>query len=118
MPLSTQIIRNGEQLKLRWGNFHVAAMALASGFDAKQAPLSGPEVIYEGHDVLSDWDCYPDMPFPITGRLAFNLCSYPLLAKTPLNETQYTLRDRHKFIDMMDGEVLHLLPGDELYAWR
>jgi hypothetical protein len=116
MPLETQIVRNGEALSLHWGDFHIAAMALAAGFDAEMEPLSHPTKIY---DLPPErFACYPDAAFPITGSLAFTLSSYPMLAKTPLNEGRYVLKSRHKFLDRADGEVLELLPGDLLIAQR
>jgi hypothetical protein len=116
MPLNTQIIRDGQSLSLQWGDFHIAAMALASGFDAGMEPLSDPTKIYEIDP--RRFDCYPDAPFPITRGMSFHLASYPALAKTPLNAGEYTLTSKHQFIDIMDGEILTLLPGDILRAWR
>ena len=114
MPLSTQIIRNGEPMSIRWGDFHIAAMALAAAFDVGQFQ---PGDVYTqfGADMYA---CYPDSAFPVTWGLAMNLTSYAALAATPLNEGTYTLKGRHTFLDMTDGEVLRLMPGDELHAWR
>jgi hypothetical protein len=116
MPLTTQIVRNGEPLKVRWGDFHVAAMALAACFDLQQEFIGNPNDVYEKDQ--PELVCYPDAPFPITNALAFYLTSYPMLAKTPLNSGSYILTRKHKFRDLTDGEVLELLPGDELVAYR
>lgn len=113
MPLNTQIIRNGEPMKLHWGNFHIAAMALAAAFDAKEGPLGDMTKIYENVEHV-----HPYMPFPIARGIAFMLTEYGALSKTPLNEGSYTLKYGHSFIDLADGEVLELLPGDELVAYR
>jgi hypothetical protein len=117
MPLNTQIIRNGEALKLRWGNFHIAAMALASMFDADyEGVIQGPEDVYQVD--LRMFECYPDAAFPVTRQMAFVLTDYGALGKTPLNYGRYTLKGKHKFLDENDGEVLELLPGDMLHAYR
>jgi hypothetical protein len=119
MPLSTQIRRNGEPIPVRWSDFHVAAMALAAAFDQGTAFLGDPRDIYETDALPNEmFDCYPDAPFPITKRIAFEIASYPVLARTPLNSGSYTLTRKHKFIDHTDGEVLELHPGDELIAYR
>jgi|SRR5215469_1642576 len=117
MPLNTQIIRNGENLSLRWGGFHVAAMAIASTLDQ---PLSewklweAPEKVQESIAGQG----YPENPMPITPSMAFSLADYGALSLTPLNEGSYTLTQTHRFIDVTDDEVLELLPGDVLRAWR
>lgn len=116
MPLNTRIVRNGQNLPLRWGDFHVASMALAASFDAGTGPVAGPEMVYETDE--RRFDCYPDAPFPVTQKIAFVLCSYGALGKTPLNEGSYTLTKRHRFRDLADGEILSLEPGDVLIAVR
>lgn len=120
MPLATQIIRDGEPLKLHWGEFHVAAMALAASFDSEDCgnAISAPEKIYEGHGDPREWECYPDAPFPVSQLVAFLLSSYAALSNTPLSGGEYTLKGKHKFHDQADGEVLELLPGDVLKAWE
>jgi hypothetical protein len=124
MPLNTEIIRSGETLKLRWGHFHIAAMALAASFDDPECKnsINAPWKVYEG-DPVGDpafWECYPDMPFPISSQVRFWLTDYSALAKTPLNFGAYTLKAKQSFIDVADAdhEVLRLLPGDELHAVR
>lgn len=116
MPLSTQVIRNGEPLKISWGSFHVAAMALAASFDARMPPFTDPSVIYITPP--GTFDDYPNEAFPITNEVAFTLVSYGVLAQTPLNEGSYTLKSKHHFTDVTDGEDFVLLPGDELIAYR
>jgi hypothetical protein len=116
MPLATQILRNGERLQLPWGDFHVACMSLAACFDSGTGPTPGPNQVYDRPSGF--FDCYPDATFPVSQPLAFMLCSYPMLAKTPLGDGPYTLTRRHKFRDVVDGEILTLLPGDVLIAQR
>lgn len=119
MPLNTQIIRNGETVPLHWGDFHVAAMALAANFEMTVPALGNPSEIYETDELTPQmFDCYPDAAFPITRSIAFQLTTYGALAATPLNDGNYVLQRKHKFLDLVDGEVLELLPGDELIAYR
>lgn len=114
MPLNTSVERNGELLKLRWGNFHVAAMALAASFDEGTNVIGNPDKVYDG----KTFDNYPDDPFPVSRQVAFMLTDYGALGNTPLNMGAYTLTKRHQFVDLEDGEVLELLPGDVLRAYR
>lgn len=116
MPLNTSIIRNGEMVPLRWDNFHVASMALAASFDAEFGVIGAPEKVYEVDPRM--FECYPDAPFPVTRQMAFMLTGYGALSKTPLNDGHYILTKRQHFIDVTDGEILALLPGDELNAYR
>jgi hypothetical protein len=111
--LNTQVIRNGEPLKLRWSDFHIAAMALASAFEDGKGPLGDQRNVYENVKHV-----HPYMPFPITGGIAFLVSTYQALAQTPLSGGSYVLKHTHSFIDLVDGEVLELLPGDELIAYR
>lgn len=129
MPLNTQIIRNGEPLKVRWSEFHVAAMTIAASLDDpthsifadKDAELFAPwsqDESVPGEWRGRGWDQYPEVPCPIGRMDAFNIASYPIMAATRLNDGAYVLTKEHKFVDCIDGEVLHLLPGDELRACR
>lgn len=114
MPLHTQIIRDGKPLKIRWGNFHIAAMALAASFDAKAGLLGDMTQIYD-----KELHVHPYMPFPVSRSLVSYLADYRILAITPLNGSSgYTLQRAHEFIDLEDGEVLSLLPDDVLTAYR
>jgi hypothetical protein len=118
MPLSTQIVRNGESLPKRWGDFHIAAMVLAAAFDSGKGPF---EKSNSARKAIKDRRLarrYPTEPLPITRGTSFQLASYPIIGTTPLNEGSYTLKNRHHFIDETDGEVLELLPGDVLVAYR
>ena len=117
MPLITEIRRGGEQLQLRWGDFHIACMALASSFEAGGNSIAAPEKVYEGMDPRM-FDCYPDAAFPVTRKLAFILTDYGALGHTPLNYGEFTLTRKHRFMNVIDGEVLTLLPGDVLRAVR
>lgn len=112
MPLNTQIVRNGEPIRLPngWGGFHMAAMVYASAFEA----TDGPNAHMAPNEELN----YPDEPQAITPGNVMAAADYGAIASTPLNGGSYTLKERHKFIDITDGEVLELLPGDELRAWR
>jgi hypothetical protein len=114
MPLNTHIQRDGKLLSLRWGNFHVAAMALAASFDEGTGVIGTPDKVYDG----KTFPDYPEKPFPISDNLAFMLTDYGALSNTPLNNGSYTLTKRHQFVDVVDGEILELLPGDILGAYQ
>ena len=116
MPLITEILRDGESLPLAWGDFHIAAMALAACFEAGEGAIKSPESVYDTDP--RTFECYPDAPFPITRRFAFMMADYGSLGTTPLNYGEFTLTRKHKFIDLADFEVLTLLPGDVLRAVR
>jgi hypothetical protein len=137
MPLHTSISRNGDTLKLRWSDFHVAAMAIAAACDDptnpeaklfKDGPRDRPEFFYQHEDVVPEWfdrewegkdqTSYPDVPCPISRNDAWTLASYGYLAMTPLNSGGVTLKRRHSFLDCTDGEILTLEPGDVLRAFR
>lgn len=117
MPLITQITRDGEPLTLTWGDFHVAAMVIAAALDSGKGPWAENTI----HGIASQWEdklTYPADPLPISFKDAWSICSYPVIAATPLNDGPYTLTKPHRFIDQRDGEVLDLLPGDILSAYR
>lgn len=122
MPLITAIERDGEALVSNWGDFHLAAMVFASSWDSGRGPFQDntylgdrdPKPTLEDGTVLD----YPSDPMPISPKLCFELTMYHILAMTPLNDGSYTLRREHKFIDVTDDEVLHLMPGDILRASR
>ncbi len=119
MPLIMSIERDGELLPIKWRDFHIAAIALASSFDARtDTSIGDPSGVYLSPPGM--FDCYPDAAFPVVGEVAFLLSDYGALAKTPLNNGRYVLTSRHKFLDLTEtgGEVLILLPGDELRAVR
>jgi hypothetical protein len=111
MPLNTQIRRDGKPLSVRWGGFHVACMVLAAAWDSGEGKLA------EQVSVPEDID-YPNEPCRIGQGDVWDLMSYPVIALTPLNSGPYTLKGTHRFEDAADGEVLELLPGDVLSAWR
>jgi hypothetical protein len=137
VPLHTSITRDGERLSLRWSDFHVAAMAVASTVDDPShpearlfaTPTDRPDFAWPaeqadaGTDTPKEWlgkdsASYPEVPCPITTSDAFRIADYGHLAMTPLNSGPYTLKREHKFVDCSDGEILHLLPGDVLSAFR
>lgn len=118
MPLQTQIVRNGTPLKLRWSEFHISAMVLATVLDSGKGPFA--ENTLAGiltAEAAASID-YPNDAIPIHPRDTFRLASYPIIGATPLNADTYTLQGRHKFVDTTDGEIFELLPGDELSAYR
>lgn len=117
MPLNTQIIRDGQELTLRWGGFHVAAMVLAAALDSGKGPFDDNTLagLYEDGSELPD---YPDEPIPVSRKDVFSLMSYGALAATPLGDGRYILKGRHHFVDIADGEDLVLQPGDVLVAQR
>src|SRR5262245_23120733 len=103
MPLNTQILRDGEELSLRWGEFHVAAMTLASAWDSGEGELAKtcpPPADYNPAEEAYSLD---------PGE-TFLLATYHVIGETPLNSGSYTLKGPHTFHDPTDGEVLSLLP--------
>lgn len=127
MPLNTRILRDGEPLQLRWSDFHVAAMICASTWDAGvKGPFTnadGPLFEYGPECSVKEWANkthadYPAVPAPLDPGLCWQLTGYSYLGMSPLNTGPYTLKKEHRFLDVTDGEVLHLLPGDVLKAWR
>lgn len=118
MPLHTSITREGELLPLPWSAFHITAMVLASMWETgSPEAASAPEKIYQ--DIpAGTFDCYPDAPFPVAPSITWFLADYGALAKTPIDSQGYTLTERHQFRSTATGEVLELLPGDVLRAWR
>jgi hypothetical protein len=118
MPLRAQILRGGERVPLRWDDFHLAVLALASSFDDDTCTntASDPAGVYET-DLLR-FDCYPDAAFPVTRELSYMLSDYGALSKTPMNAGVYTLRRKHRFLNLGNGEVITLYPGDVLHANR
>jgi hypothetical protein len=110
MPLVTEIERNGRRLKIRWGQFHVAAMAVATMFehpeDWKDAKPNA--------DIIED---YPATPQPLSGIDVWEIVSYPVLAEI-FPDGEYTLKHPHAFLDLTDGEVFELKKGDKLSIWR
>jgi len=111
MPLNTQILRDGEEVQLRWGHFHVAAMTLASAWDSMEGKVA--EVCPPPDDYNPTEEAIPLSPTDV-----FGLVGYHIIAETPLNNGCYTLKGPHTFLDPTDGEVLELLPGDVLSMWR
>lgn len=114
MPLHTQIVRDGEPLKLRWGGFHVAAMVYAVSVDSGQGPFQNLDHIVQQFEDFEG----RDEPVPVTPKDGFDLMDYGVLSMTPLNSADYTLTRSFRFIDVTDGEILELKPGDVLSAGR
>lgn len=117
MPLNTQIIRDGEEMKLRWGHFHIVAMTIASVLELEPEDDKFFTHPVEVREELAE-NGYPAEPTPITPRMTFEMVGYHVLSNTPLNDGEVTLTKHHKFVDIMDGEILELQPGDVLRAWR
>jgi len=97
-------------MKLRWSDFHVAAMVCAAAYDSGIGPFVGEQ--------KAEVEDYPQEPQGISPKNSFELAAYHVIGATPLNDGDYTLKSEHKFIDIMDGEILHLLPGDILSMSR
>jgi len=112
MPLETRIIRNGEPLRIPWGGFHVAAMVLAVTLETGKGPFQD-----NSRDALLTEEC-GGLPIAITPSLTFELMSYPAIGATALNDGPYTVQEEWTFQDVTDGEILQLLPGDVLHAYR
>jgi hypothetical protein len=106
VPLNTQIIRDGETVKLSWGNFHVAAMLYAIAFERK-LDGTGPNAAID----------YPTEAQGLSPRNVFDVTNYPTITYV-CPKGRYVLEQEHRFQDIMDGEVLHLKPGDELTFYR
>lgn len=109
MPLITSITRNGRLLPVRWGGFHIAAIAIASLLDSGQI---NSETMFDGK--VYDHET----PIAIDPRTTWDMVSYGALSMTPLNKSEYTLTGRYVFRDTTDGEILNLQPGDVLSAVR
>lgn len=110
MPLITSIERDGERLKLPngWGGFHVVSIVFASHFDVGSSPFT------------NGWqppESYPETPMEI-GNGFSHVMDYGVIALSPLNAGRVTLTKTHRFRDENDGEILELLPGDVLIAYR
>jgi len=116
MPLNTQIKRGGKLLALPngWGGFHVAAMVIAAAADSGQGPYEDMESFVDEALNLNESQGF----IGIKPSDVFNLMNYMVIAQTPLNHGGYTLKQPWSFKDTADGELLELLPGDELIAWR
>lgn len=116
MPLNTVITRStGEVAELRWTDFHVAAMILASTYDAGPAALAKLFTKVPEIDLTN-----PEEPFVISPSDAFGMANYMVIGMSPLNSQSYTIqRGPYYFRDGM-GQVddLVLNPGDVLDAWR
>lgn len=113
--LRAQIMRDGNPMVLHWGDFHIAAMIFASVWDSGIGPFlsNEPPDFYddgEGHVFPAR---YPELAAPITPA-SFEIIRPDVISETPLRRGRYVLRGEHRFIDMTDGEVLHLLPEDIL----
>lgn len=115
MPLHTQIVRDGEPLKLRWGGFHVAAMVYAVVIDSGQGPFTDNESVAEqALDLMKRQGS-----IGITPKDAFDLMDYQVIGKTPLNSADYTMQNHElTFVDVTDGEELVIKVGDVLSASR
>lgn len=114
MPLNTSITRNDEFVKVRWSDFHIAAMVYAVSLDSGVSPFTDIADLREQYQKLVEDEGF----CPITPRDAFALANYNIIGATPLNDRPYTLREEYRFKDIMDGEELIFLPGDVLTAWR
>jgi hypothetical protein len=115
MPLQTQIIRDGEVMKLKWGGFHVAAMVIAASADSGQGPYKDMSAFQkEIKDLMEKQDAVGVNPSDV-----WSLMDYGAISATPMGTGgEYELKERWVFHDNSDGEVLELLPGDILRAWR
>jgi len=114
MPLNTQIKRDGKVLPLNWGGFHVAAMVIAVSADSGTGPYQDMKSFVDEAKGLME----KQGTIGISPGSVFRLTDYTVIGATPLNSKSYKLKKRWKFTDIVDGEVLELLPGDELSAWR
>jgi len=106
MPLNTQIVRDGENLKMPggWKGFHITAMLYAIAFERD---LAKPNDDIE----------YPLQPQGISPRNVMEATDYTIIAHV-CPGGRFKLSNLHNFVDTMDGEVFTLKPGDELQFWR
>jgi hypothetical protein len=116
MPLNTTIKRNGRARKIRWGHFHIAAMALAAAIDGGDIEGSEGEL----HRLLREGEptIFESTEIALGPGDVFNLVGYHILAATPLNSGPYTMKNEMTFIDTTDDEHLVFKPGDVLSASR
>ena len=116
MPLNTQIIRDGEPLKMPngWGGFHVAAMVIAASFDSGRGPYKDMESFKEEVEGLLE----KQGAIGINQSDVWQLMDYGTLSMTPLNEGEWTMTREMRFQDNTDGEILELKAGDVLRAYR
>lgn len=129
MPLNTQIIRDGEPMSVRWGNFHVAAMAIASALDGhaddKALADAFEKDITEMRSGARNVNDYPesllgpdaDLGIPVPASWCFQLSDYGALGACGLDKAP-VLTKRYTFWDPSDDEIFTLLPGDKLVAYR
>jgi hypothetical protein len=68
MPLNTQIMRDGEAVKLSWCDFHVAAMLYAIAFE-RRLDGTGPNANLD----------YPTEPQGLSPRNIFDVTNYPTI---------------------------------------
>lgn len=105
MPLSTQITRDGESLSLKWGEFHVAAMIVATILEDDPNILENKE--YNGEDEIG-----------LSPANVFGLVNYGTIGNTKLNDGEVVLTKTSVFLDITDGEILKFEVGDVLSMWR
>lgn len=89
MPVNTEIIRDGERVKIRWGWWHIERLAEAM---LEECPT---------HKLFMG---FPNEPDPNSEE------------KDRYGEFTFTMR--HEFTDETDGEVFIIEPGDRYKAWR
>jgi hypothetical protein len=118
MPLNTEIIRNGESLKLNWGEFHVAAMILATIMEDFPMKDVGSWTYNDGEYEGKTEKDYPEVPLPIGWAEAFRLVDYGVIGNTRLGSESVVLTKVHRFLDITDRELFELFPGDILKAYR
>lgn len=121
MPLNTTIKRNGKTRKVRWGHFHIAAMALAAAIDG--GDVKGDEgqmhrLLRDGEPTLFEPNEEGDLVIALAPGDVWNLVGYHILAATPLNSGPYTMKGEITFIDVTDDEHFVLKAGDVLSASR
>lgn len=104
MPLETQIVRDGKVLPLRWGGFHVTSMIYAIAFERKMT---------EPNENID----YPIEPQGLSPANCMTAMDYSVISSV-CPEGSYTLKKDHQFVDIIDGEILRLKPGDKLHFQR
>lgn len=118
MPLNTQVLRNDKPLPLRWGSWHLSCMLTAALYE------QSPEWI--DSILMGDLTCEAERKFThddqefdkIIKDLGSWFSYYVDWPADLIKRGAQTLKGEWRFYDPQDGEILHLLPGDQLVMYR
>lgn len=119
MPLNTQILREGKEVKVPWSYFHLSAMFTAA--TVEQAPNT--KITDDGRKRFKDLGKFKFGGEEFDEIVDFSIAPIYYL-NWPIDLLKFgkqIVRERHLYINQLDGdsdERLELLPGDELIAYR